>query len=97
MRLSEVQIFKAQKRFLSVEMIPKHYFKMIFAQMPKMQKVPLFDQNHGLTPLENIEKCDYLKCLFLWARNDSFLSKRSSNIIFKIIFAQKQKMKKMLV
>ena len=59
-----------------------------------MKKVLLFDLNYRLTPLENIEKCDYLKCIFLWARNDSFLSKRSSNIIFKIIFAQKQKMKK---
>ena len=63
-RLSEVQIFKDQKRFFSVEMIPNHYFKMIFAQTPKMQKVLLFDQNHGLTPLENMPKCDYLKCIF---------------------------------
>ena len=68
-----------------------------FLPKNKKWKVLFFDQNYGLTPLENIEKCDYLKCIFLWARNDSFLSKRSSNIIFKIIFAQKQKMKKMLV
>ena len=32
-----------------------------------------FYQNHGLTPLEDMEKCDYLKCIFLKARNDSLL------------------------
>ena len=85
MRLSEVQIFKGQKRFFSVEMIPKHYFKMIFAQTPKMQKVLLFDQNHGLIPLENMPKCDYLKCIFYRLEMILFYLKDPKHY-FKIIF-----------
>ena len=89
MRLSEVHIFIGQKRFFSIEKIPKHYFKIIFTQKQEMKIVLFSDQNYGLIHI--------LKCIFLQPRNDSFLSKRSSNIIFKIIFAQKQKKKKMLV
>ena len=68
MRLSEVQIFKGQKRFFFVEMIPKHYFKMIFAQTPKMQKVRLsevhiFLGQKRLLPFEKISKY-YLKIFF---------------------------------
>ena len=45
------------------------------AQKKIPKKIPFFDHNHGLTPLENIQKCDYLKCKFLKAINDSFYSK----------------------
>ena len=42
-------------------------------QNRKFKKCHFFYQNHGLTPLEDMEKCDYLKCIFLKARNDSLL------------------------
>ena len=42
-------------------------------QNRKCKKCHFFYQNHGLTPLEDMEKCDYLKCIFLKARNDSLL------------------------
>ena len=45
------------------------------AQKEILKKIPFFDHNHGLTPLENIQKWDYLKCKFLKAINDFFYSK----------------------
>ena len=81
MRLSEVHIFIAYKLFFSVEKISKHYFMIIFAQKLKEKKNTIFDQNHELTPLKNMQNCDYPWCIFLKARNDSFLSKRSPVII----------------
>ena len=57
-------------------MIANDYFEVIFAQRQILKKkIPFFDDNHGLTPLENMQKCDYLKCTFLKARNDSFCRK----------------------
>ena len=58
MRLSEVHIFTTLKRLFSLQKIPKRYFKILFAQKQKIKKMPFFDQNHGLTPLQNIQKCD---------------------------------------
>ena len=58
------------------------------------KKIPFFDDNHGLTPLENTQKCDYLKGKFLRARNDSFLSKRSPNIISRWFLPKRRKCKK---
>ena len=55
MRLSEVQIFKCYKRFFPVVKISERYFKIIFTQKQKMYKMPFFDQNHGLAPLENMQ------------------------------------------
>ena len=53
----------------------QHYFKMIFAQTPKTQKVLLFDQNHGLTPLQKCKFFDFLKMTFLQFRKVGFVSK----------------------
>ena len=58
-------LFLGYKRFFSVEKIPKNLFKMIFAKKQKLKKVLFFYHIHGLTPLENMQKCDYLKCLSL--------------------------------
>ena len=91
MRLSEVHIFIGQKRFFFVEKIPKHYFKIIFAQKQKMKELPFLDQNHSLTPLESMQNCYHLKCKFLQARNHSFLSKRFPNILSRFIVLPKNK------
>ena len=63
-----------------------------------MQKIPFFHINHGFTPLtkknKTKQRCDYLRCIFLKARNDSFLSKRSLNIISRWFLPQNRKCKK---
>ena len=47
--------------------------RWLLPQNRKCKKCHFFYQNHGLTPLEDMEKCDYQKCIFLKARNDSLL------------------------
>ena len=53
-----------------------------------------FYQNHGLTPLENMQKCDYLKKQFLYTNNVSFRSKRSPHIISRLFLPKNIKAKK---
>ena len=50
---------------LFIEKIPKHYFKIIFAQKQKMKELPFLDQNRRLTPFESMQKSYHLKCIFL--------------------------------
>ena len=38
-------------------------------------KVQIFDQNHGLTPLQKCKFFDFLKMIFLQFRKAGFLSK----------------------
>ena len=59
-----------------------------------MKKIPFFDHNHGLTPLENIQKCDYLKCKFLKVINDSFYS-QDPQALFQDEFSPKTENLKM--
>ena len=56
--------------------------------------MPFFDHNHGLTPLENIQKCDYLKCKFLKVINDSFYS-QDPQTLFQDEFSPKTENLKM--
>ena len=43
-----------------------------------MEKWPILDQNHGLTPLEICQFFDFLNFLFLYPRNAFFCSRISS-------------------
>ena len=70
----------------------KHYFKVIFAQKEKPKKNSVFHHNHGLTPLENIQKCDHLKSKFSKVKKLFFSVEKILRLYFMIIFAQKQKM-----
>ena len=38
---------------------------MAYIAKKKMEKWRIFNQNHGLTPLEKCEFFDFLNCLFL--------------------------------
>ena len=40
---------------------PKTLIQDYFCPKTENEKMPFFDQNHRLTPLENLEKCNYLK------------------------------------
>ena len=37
-----------------------------------MEKWPIFDQNHGLTPLEKWQFFHFLNFFFLWRKKDVF-------------------------
>ena len=62
-----------------------------------MKKVRIFDQNHGLTPLENFRFFGHIRYIFLFSRKASFLSRTSPNIISWPIFNKKKTMKKVLI
>ena len=43
------------KPFSSIKSISKKYFSDYFGQKPSMEKILIFDQNHGLTPLQKFQ------------------------------------------
>ena len=43
------------KPFSSIKSISKKYFSAYFGQKPSMEKILIFDQNHGLTPLQKFQ------------------------------------------
>ena len=49
----------------------------ILAKQKKLEKWPVFDHKHGLTPLEKFQFYDFLKFLFLSPRKPFFRSKIS--------------------
>ena len=44
-----------------------------------MKKLILFDQNHGLSPLQNFQFCLLLTSMFILSRNACFLTRTSPN------------------
>ena len=56
---------------------------MYFAENERFTKFPIFDQNHGLTPLKKCQFCAFLKPIFLLFREACLLYKTS-----KIIFSR---------
>ena len=43
------------KPFSSIKSISKQYFSAYFGHKPSMEKILIFDQNHGLTPLQKFQ------------------------------------------
>ena len=52
-QLFELHLFIAQKGVFALQNIVKDIFLLYIAEKKKLEKLPFFDQNHGLTPLEN--------------------------------------------
>ena len=59
-----------------------------------MKKVRVFDQNHGLTALENFRFFGHIRYIFLLSKKDSFLSRTSPNIISGPIFNKNKQWRK---
>ena len=51
--------------FFSIYNISEHYFSAYFAQKQTMEKILIFDQNHGLTPLQKFQFCHFFENKFL--------------------------------
>ena len=58
-----------------------------------MRKNPFFDQNHGLTPLKNVQKCDYLSTYFYRLEIIRFYRKDPQSL-FQDILPKTRKQKK---
>ena len=52
--------------------IVKHIFQVYIALKQNMEKWPIFDQNHGLTPLEKRQFLDFLNFFFLGPKKAFF-------------------------
>ena len=63
--LFELRVFIALKGVFSFYNIVKDIFVVYIAFKKKLEKWPLLDQNHGLTPLEKCQFLDFLNFLFL--------------------------------
>ena len=51
-----------------------------------MKKLQLFDQNHGLYPLQKCQFCGFLKAIFLLFKNACLLYKTSKIVFSRSIF-----------
>ena len=65
-----------------------------FGQKKNMRKSSIFSQNHGLTPLQNVDFLEFVELFFLWPKKHSFLSRISKNVSFCPSLLKKQDMKK---
>ena len=63
--LFEAVVFIAYTGVFSFKNMVKHIFLAYIAWKKKLKKWPIFNQNHGLTPLEKTQFFDFLKLLFL--------------------------------
>ena len=59
-----------------------------------MEKRPLLDQNHGLTPLEKCQFFDFLNLLFLQPKKPFFRSRKSQKTFSQPILLKKKKLEK---
>ena len=57
-------VFVLKKSFFSIQNIIKPYFQSCFDQKQIKKELAFFDQNHGLTPLENCDFWDFKKFCF---------------------------------
>ena len=94
-RLFELLVFIAQKGVFSFQNIVKNIFRAYIALKKKMEKWPIFDQNHGLTPLEKCQFFDCLNFLLLQPRKAFFGSRISSKTFSWPILPKKKKVGKM--
>ena len=80
-------------RFFVLE-YQKTHFPGLYSLKKKLEKWPIFGQNHGLTPLEKCQFFDFLIFLFLLPRNAFLCSRISKNTFSWPIFPKKKKAEK---
>ena len=93
MRLSKVKIFIGQKYLFLIEKVLKHYSKINLLKNREEKKMPFFDQNHRLTPLKKYAKILPSEVNIFICQKQFFFIEKNLKHYFKIIFAEKQKMK----
>ena len=84
------EIFMLKKAFFSVQSIGKQYFSAYFSQKQSMEKIPIFEKNYGLTPLQKFEFCHFFQKKIFMLKNTFFNIQNISEHYFSAYFAQKQ-------
>ena len=54
----------------------------------------LFEKNHGLTPLQNVDFFDFFRTSLCRSKKQSFLSRVSKNVSFRLFLVKKKTYKK---
>ena len=88
------EICMSKKAFFSIKSISKQYFQAYFAQKQSMEKIPIFDQNHGLTPLQKFEFLPLFRKDIFMLKKVFFSILSISKKYFQAHFPQKQSMEK---
>ena len=57
--------YSLERRFFVPEYHKRHFPGLYCLKKTKLEKWPFLDQNHGLTPWEKCQFCDFLDYLFL--------------------------------
>ena len=70
------------------------YFSAYFGQKQSMEKIPIFDQTHGLTPLRKFEFFPLFEKKYVCPRKRSFLFRVSAKNICRLILPKNQTWKK---
>ena len=70
----------------SNENVTKYFYWVYFALNETFTKFPIFDQNHGLTPLQKCQFCGFLKPMVLLFRKACLLDKTSKIVFSRFIF-----------
>ena len=65
---------------------PNTFSGCILHKRKRSKKFPIFDQNHGLTPLQKCQFCRFLKPMFLLFRKAFLLYKTSKIVFSRFIF-----------
>ena len=87
-------VFIAQKGVFSFQNIVKDIFLPYIIFKKKMEKWPIFEKNHGLTPLQKCQFFYFLNFLFLQPSKAFFRSRISQNTFSWPILLKKKKMEK---
>ena len=70
----------------SNENVTKYFFWVYFASNETFTKFQIFNQNHGLTPLQKCQFCGFLKAMFFLFRKACLLYKTSKTVFWRFIF-----------
>ena len=91
-RFFKLVVFWTCSFFLVLE-YHKTHFRGLYCLKKKMEKLPIFEQNHGLNPLEKCQFFDFFNFLFLLPRNAFFRSRISWNTFSWPILSKKKNWK----
>ena len=86
--LCENFTFEVQKALFAIQNIKKCFFLAFLLKKTHIRKRSIFDKNHGLNPLQNVDFSDYVRTLQFRSKKDSLLFRRSKNVSFWLFFAQ---------
>ena len=81
-----IHVYIVKKGLFSNENVTKYFFLVYFAYNETLTKFQIFDQSHGLTPLEKCQFSGFLKPMFSLFRKACLLYQTSKIVFSRFIF-----------